>query len=151
MRSDAPQASEPKESLGGLLSRLVTALAGLVRDEIDLVKQEAREKIRSLRTGILRIAIAVVLGTIALANLNSALVAVLGRMVGHEASALLVGVAAALAAGIIARLGVAQIRRTPLKPKESISSLKDDTEWLKRTFGRGWSAVSKRTSKIEGP
>jgi uncharacterized membrane protein YqjE len=151
MRSDAPRASEPEESFRGLLSELVTASEGLVRDEINLAKQEVREKIRSLKTGILRIAVAVVLGMIALVDLNAALVAALGKRIGLEVSALIVGIAAALVAGILAGLGMAQIRRMSLKPKESISSLKDDKEWLKRAVGRGWSAVAKRTPKIEGP
>jgi len=151
MRSDAQRASEPKESFRALLSELVTASEGLVRDEINLAKQEVREKIRSLKTGILRIAIAIVLGVIALADLNAALLSTLGKKIGPEVSALIVGVAAVLVAGILAGLGMAKIRRTSLRPKESISSLKDDKEWLKQTVGRGWSAVGKQTSKIEGP
>lgn len=52
MRQEAPQITETfieRESFGDLLSRLATASAGLVRDELELAKQEFREKAKSLR------------------------------------------------------------------------------------------------------
>jgi len=116
MRSEAPHTAESKperESFSNLLLRLATASAGLIRDEIDLVKQEIREKARALRAGIILITIAIVLGTIALLTLDAALVIAMGRAIGFDLSALMVGTAVAIVAMILAGLG---IKRISLKP-----------------------------------
>lgn len=135
MRQEVPRETEigmERESFGDLLSRLATASAGLVRDEIDLVKQELREKAKSLQTGVIMAAIAAVLGIIALFTLDAALVIGIGKAIGFGWSALAVGVAVAIIAGIFAGLGVSQFKKTKLKPVESIASLKEDREWLKK-------------------
>jgi uncharacterized membrane protein YqjE len=144
MRPEAPRSGEFKqeqESFGGLLSRLASASAGLFRDEVDLAKQEMREKVRSLKTGVIAIAIAVLLGMIALLTLDAALVVAMGRVIGFGVSALVVGSVVVIAAGILAGFGITRIKRTSLKPEKTIRSLKEDGEWLKRTVGDGWSAI----------
>ncbi len=116
MRSEAPGTAESKperERFSDLLLRLATASAGLIRDEIDLAKQEIREKARALRAGIILIAIAVVLGTIALLTLDASLVFAMGKAIGYDLSALIVGIAVAIIALILAGLG---IKRISLKP-----------------------------------
>jgi len=132
---------QERESWSDILFRLATASAGLVRDEIDLVKQEAREKIRLLRTGLLTIAIAIVLGVVALLTLDAALVIVIGNEIGFGLSALIVGVAVVIVTGILAGFGIKRITGTHFKPEKTIHSLREDKEWLKQTLGRGWSAA----------
>ena len=121
-----------RESFGDLLSRLATASAGLVRDEVELAKQEIREKVQGVRTGVVLAAIAALLGMLALFALEVALVIGIGKVIGYGWSALAVGVAVAIIAGIFARLGIAQFKKTKLKPEETIRSLKEDREWLKK-------------------
>jgi uncharacterized membrane protein YqjE len=142
MRADAPGTGEHRqgrESFGSLLSRLATTSAGLVRDEIDLAKQEVREKIRSFRAGIISIAVAVLFAAVALFTLDAALVIAIGKVIGFDLSALVVGLATAIVAGIVGGLGMARIRRTKLKPEQTIRSLQEDKEFLKRTVRSGWS------------
>jgi len=121
-----------RESFGDLLSRLATASAGLVRDEVELAKQEIREKVQGVRTGVVLAAIAALLGMLALFALEVALVIGIGKVIGYGWSALAVGVAVAIIAGIFARLGIAHFKKTKLKPEETIRSLKEDREWLKK-------------------
>jgi len=135
MRQDTPRETEvgaERGSFGDLLSRLATALAGLFRDEIELAKQEMREKLASLRMGIILAAVAALLGMMALFTLNAALVIGIGKVIGFGWSALVIGVAVAIVAGIFAGIGLSQLKRTNLKPEETIRSLKEDREWLKK-------------------
>jgi uncharacterized membrane protein YqjE len=138
MRQHAPRESEigverePRESFGDLLTRLASASAGLVRDEIDLVKQEIREKAKSLRTAVILTSIAALFGIIAIFTLDAALVIGIGKFIGFGLSALAVGIAAAIIAGIFAGIGIAQFKKTRLKPEETIRSLKEDREWLRK-------------------
>jgi uncharacterized membrane protein YqjE len=121
-----------KESFGDLLSRLATASAGLVRDEIDLAKKELQEKAKTLRTGIIAIAAGAILAIIALFTLDAAAVVGLGKVIGYGWSALAIGIAIVIIAAIIAGIGAAQIKRTSLKLEETLRSLKEDRDWLKR-------------------
>ena len=135
MGQDTPGETEigaGRESFGDLLSRLATASAGLVRDEIALAKQEIREKIKSLRTGVVLSAIAALLGIIALVTLDAALVIGIGKWIGFGWSALATGIATAVVAGIFAGLGISRFRNTSLMPEETIRSLKEDREWLRK-------------------
>ncbi|MBP1624694.1 MAG: hypothetical protein H6Q07_2714 [Acidobacteria bacterium] len=135
MRQDAPRETEigaERETFGDLLSRLATASAGLVRDEIGLAKQEAREKIKSLRTGLILWAVAALMGIVALFTLNAALVIAVGTFIGFGLSALAVGIAILIIAGIFFGLGFSRLRKTKLRPEETIRSLKEDREWLKK-------------------
>ncbi len=135
MRQNIPEETEigvERESFGDLLSKLATASAGLVRDEIELAKQELREKVKSLQTGVIMATIAAILGIIALFTLDAALVIGIGKAIGFGWSALAVGVAVAIFAGIFAGIGVSYFRKTKLKPEATIASLKEDREWLKK-------------------
>jgi len=135
MRQEVPKDTETfsdRESFGDLLSRLATASAGLVRDEIELAKQEVREKAKALRIAIITIAAAAFLGIIALFTLDAALVIGIGKWLGYGWSALVVGVAIVIVSGITAAVGLQQMKKTKLKPEETIRSLKEDREWLKR-------------------
>jgi len=135
MRQSVPKEAEiglERETFGDLLSRLATASAGLVRDEIELARQELREKAKSLQAGVILAAIAAVLGIIALFTLDAALVIGIGKAIGFGWSALAVGIALAIIAGIFARAGISRFKKTKLKPEETIRSLKEDREWLKK-------------------
>jgi len=138
MRQEAPKITETsteRESFGDLLSRLATASAGLVRDEIELAKQELREKAKSLRKGMIRIAVAAFLGAIALFTLDAALVIGIGKWIGYGWAAFVVGIALITVSWIMAAIGLQRVKKTKLKPEETIRSLREDKEWLKRMNG----------------
>jgi uncharacterized membrane protein YqjE len=145
------ESRQARESWIDILFRLATASAGLVRDEIDLVKQEVREKVRLLRTGIIFLAVAIVLGIVALLSLDAALVIAIGNKTGFGLAALMIGVAVLIVAGTLAVLGIRRITGTHLKPEKTIHSLREDKEWLKQTLGRGWSAAVRTPGIGNGP
>jgi uncharacterized membrane protein YqjE len=122
----------PRESFGELLSQLANNSAALVRDEIDLAKQEMSEKIARLRSAITLIAIGAVIGLLAVLPLLAAAIIGLGYVVGMAVSALIFGAVLAIVAAFIALKGIGQLRRTSLKPEQTIETLEEDKEWLKQ-------------------
>ena len=122
----------PRESFGELISQLANDSAALVRDEIDLAKQEMREKIASFRSAVMLIAVGAVVGLLAVLALIAAAIVGLGHVVGMGTSALIVGIALAVFAGIPIFMGLGRLRRTSLKPEQTIETLEEDKEWLKQ-------------------
>jgi uncharacterized membrane protein YqjE len=127
-RNNEPQT----ESFRELLSQLANGSAALVRDEIDLAKQEIAEKIASLRTGIVAVVIGAVIGLMALMALCAALIIALSKPMGPGLAALVTGVALAIIAGIVAMAGLKKLKSSKLKPDKTIRTLKEDKEWLKQ-------------------
>ena len=125
------ETSEPRESFGELLSQLASTSAALIRDQIELAKEEMRENLARLRSGLVTLAVSVVLGLLALFTLCAAAVIGLGILVGIGTSALIIGLGLALFCGILASSGIRRLKRAHLKPKEAVRSLKEDQEWLK--------------------
>ena len=64
----------PRESFGELLGQLANNSAALVRDEIELARQEITEKVIVLRSGITIAAIGLVIGLVAVLTLTAAAV-----------------------------------------------------------------------------
>ena len=133
MRGEIDRHAEvvPRESFGELLGQLANNSAGLVRDEIQLARQEMSEKVSTLRAGITIAATGLVIGFVALLTLTAAAVIGLAEYVGAGYSALIIGGALAIIAGVTAFSGIGQIQQTSLKPKQTIETLEEDKEWLK--------------------
>ena len=121
-----------RESFGELLGELANNSAALVRDEIELAKQEMREKVDVLRSGAVTIAIGGLIGFVALLTLTAAAVAGLAHVMDTALAALLVGVVLAAIGGGIAFSGIGRIKQTNLKPQQTIETLEEDKEWLKQ-------------------
>jgi Putative Actinobacterial Holin-X, holin superfamily III len=121
-----------RESFGELLGELANNSAALVRDEIELAKQEMREKVSVLRSGAVTIAVGGLLAFVALLTLVAAAVAGLAHVMDTALAALIVGVALAAVGGSIAFIGIGRLKRTSLKPQQTIETLEEDKEWLKQ-------------------
>ena len=126
-----PEAGLPRESFGELLSQLANNSAGLVRDEIQLARQEMKEKLSTLRGGIIIAASGLVLVLLALFTLTAAAVIGLANYLGAGKSALIIGGALGIIGGVTAFVGIGRIKQTSLKPEETIETLEEDREWLK--------------------
>jgi len=121
----------PRESFGELLGDLANNSAALVRDEIELARQEMAEKVTELRSGVTTAATGFVIGLVALLTLTAAAVIGLAQLVGAGYSALIIGAVLAIAGVITASTGLGQIKRTRLKPRQTIETLEENKEWLK--------------------
>jgi di/tricarboxylate transporter len=120
-----------RESIGELLGQLANNSAALVRDEIALVRQEMGEKITSFRSGVVTIAIGGVVGLLAVLALMAAAIIGLAHWMDAGYAALIVGVVFAIVGGIIVSTGLNRLKRTSLKPEQTIETLEEDKEWLK--------------------
>jgi len=128
---DRPVHTMPRESFGELLSQLANHSAALVRDELDLAKQEMRENVRSLRTGVVTLVIGALIGSIALGTLTAAAVIGLAHLMDAGYAALIVGAVLIIVGAGVAFAGINRIKRTSLKPEQTIETLEEDREWLK--------------------
>jgi hypothetical protein len=91
-----------------------------------------REKVTVLRSGAVTIAVGGMLGLVALLTLAAAAVAGLAHIMDTALAALLVGVVLAAVGGSIAFIGIGRLKRTSLKPQQTIETLEEDKEWLKQ-------------------
>ena len=120
------------ESFGELLTQIASTFVALVQDQIELVKKEVRESLAKVQSGILRLALSSVIGMLALLTLTAAAVIGLGFLIGTAMSALIIGLGLALVGGILAFVSVRRLKKAHLEPKETLRSLKEDKEWLKK-------------------
>jgi len=126
-----PQSAEERESMGELLGELASQSASLVRDEVALAQQEIREKVKAVQSAAMVIAVGGVLALVALLALCSAAILALAEYLKPWQSALAVGLLLAIVASIIAFVGIGQLKRTKLKPEQTIETLEENKEWLK--------------------
>jgi len=126
-----PAAGVPRESFGELLGQLANDSAALVRDELALAKQEMREKLTAFRSGLIVMAVGAVIGFVAVLALCAAAIIALAEYVGAWQSALIIGGVLAVVACTVALTGLSQLKRTSLKPEQTIETLEEDKEWLK--------------------
>ena len=124
-------AQVPGESFGELLSDLANTSAGLVRDEIALARQEMSEKVASLKSGVLVVSVGLIIGLIAIQTLTAASVIALVSAVGAANAALIVGSALAVIGTLLVLVGVRRVKRTSLRPRQTIETLEEDRKWLK--------------------
>ena len=128
---DERVASLSRESFGELLGQLANNSSALVRDEIQLAKQEMSEKFTRLRSAIIVVTTGAFIGVLATLALTAAAIIGLASYVGPGNASLIIGAALAIIAGIIVLTGMSRMKRTSLKPEQTIETLEEDKEWLK--------------------
>jgi hypothetical protein len=126
-----PEENLQRESFGELLGQLANNSAALVRDEIELAKQEMTEKVGVLRSGVIVVVVGSIICLVAILTLTAAAVIGLANLVGAGYSALIIGGGLGIIGGITAFVGLGEIKRTSLKPKQTIETLEEDKQWLK--------------------
>ena len=104
-----------RESFTELLGQLANGSASRVHDEIELVIQGIREKVRAVRSGVLTVAIGAVISFAAFMCLCAALVIGLTSYMAPVIAALVTGAALALIGVLIAFIGYKQLKKSNLK------------------------------------
>jgi uncharacterized membrane protein YqjE len=125
------QVGARRESLGELIGDLASQSASLVRDEVALARQELQQKLKTVQSASLVVAIGAVIALIATLALCAAVIIALAEYVGPWQSALIVGLILGMAAGVVLSIGVSRFKRTNLKPEQTIETLEENKEWLK--------------------
>ncbi|HXD62606.1 MAG TPA: phage holin family protein [Lacisediminihabitans sp.] len=128
--SETPaQTRSAKRSLFALLADLPRLFGDLVREEIDQLKNEVVGKIKHAGIGIGLFAAAAFFAFFAVAVLVAAAVLGIAEALPAWLAALIVAVALLVITGILAGIGVAQLKRgVPPTPTRTILSVKKDVD-----------------------
>ncbi len=121
-----------ERSLGTLFSDLTREMQRLVRDEIALFKLEMSEKVTR---GVKDMSFLAIGGAVLYAGflaVVAAAVFLLGTAIPMWISALIVGVVVLGVGYYLVQRGISDLKKTDFTPRETISTLKGDKEWLKR-------------------
>ena len=119
-------------SLGQLVSALTEQTTRLVRAEIDLAKEELAAKAKRAGVGSGLLTVAAVLAFYAVGVAIATVVLALAVALPAWLAALIVFVATLLAAGLLAWVGVRQLKKiTPAKPEVALENLREDVAALK--------------------
>jgi hypothetical protein len=120
-----------ERSLGDLFAELARDTSSLVRQEVDLAKTEVTEKATKVGRDVGVIGVGAALAYAALLALIAAAILGIGELIPLWASALIVGIVVAVIGYVVIQTGLSALKRADLTPRETIQSLKEDTEWAK--------------------
>ena len=112
--------STQRESFTELLGQLAANAAGIFHDEIELVIQGIREKVRAVRSGVLTVAAGAVISFAAFLSLCAALIIALTSYMTPVIAALVTGAALALIGIVIVVIGCKQLKKSIHKTKETV-------------------------------
>ena len=129
----------PQKSIPTLLKELADDARGLLRDEVQLAKAEATEKIAAVARQLVPIAVGAVLGLVATLMLataaNAALTTLLARVMSPGVAVwlapLILALALAVAAWSMVNRGKRALARQSLAPEQTRQTLRENKEWIK--------------------
>jgi uncharacterized membrane protein YqjE len=108
----------------------------LVRQELQLARQEVTEAVKAKAMGAGALAAAGAMGLLALIFLAVAAAVALDLVLPRWAAWLIVGGAFLVLAGGAAMFGMRKMKRPSMKPEETVRTVKEDVEWAKAQLKR---------------
>jgi hypothetical protein len=126
------QMVKEQASIGELFSDLAAQTGKLIRQEAALAKSELTDKASAAGKDIAFVAVGALVGYTAMLAVTAAVIIMLGYVIPIWASALLVGVVLGIAAYFIVTSGLSHFRSANWAPQETIDSIKEDAEWLRK-------------------
>ena len=136
----AASGMDGRKGVGTLLRDLAEGSATLVRDEVRLARLEVREILAGLGIGTAMVATGGVLALLGALCFLTGLVLLAGDQWLRDRywlAALFVTVVALAIATVFVRRGMAQLSPAKLAPDQTVATLKEDKEWLKRQLTSG--------------
>lgn len=118
-------------SIGTILGDIVTDFRSLVRDEMALAKAEIRQSLDKVIAGATLTGIGAVLAGTGLNALVAAAVLGLATIWDAWLAALVVGIAVILVGGILAMVGLRNLRAAELLPDRTIRTVQEDVRTVK--------------------
>jgi integral membrane sensor domain MASE1 len=119
--------TEPR-SFGSLFGEIVRDIQQILRGEAQLAKAEVLQEATKLRTGLVLLALSLVLVTLGLAYLLFASVLLIATRLPLWSAALIVSVVVLAAAGTAAMSGFGAIRKIRGAPR-TVQSIKETVRW----------------------
>jgi hypothetical protein len=131
---EVPPATD--RSMGELLRSIGNDTATLVRKEVELARQEILEAVTSRLMAAGAVAAAGVMGLFILAFLGLAAAAALDGVVRPWASRLIVAGGFLVIAAVAGAFALRKSKHPPMKPEETVRTVKEDVEWAKAQLKR---------------
>ncbi|HEX6124231.1 MAG TPA: phage holin family protein [Pyrinomonadaceae bacterium] len=125
------QVQKDERSLGDLFSELAAETGTLVRQEVALAQAELTAKATHVGKNVGFLAVG---GAVAYAGVLAILAGIimgLSYFLPAWLSAILVGAVVGIAAFVLISSALAELKKTNIKPEETVESIKEDAEWLK--------------------
>lgn len=132
MAYDSRRIDPQEPSLGELLGGLVGNMQDLIRGEVGLAKQELKEEAKQAGVGAGMLAGAGVMALVGLIFVGLTATYALTLVLPGWAAALIVAALFLIVGFVLYRLGRQRLQRIDPVPRQSIESLKEDTEWIKQ-------------------
>ena len=130
-----------RRSLGMLLRDLAEGSASLVRGEAKLAKVELSQMASGIGKGTALVATGAVIGLLGSLSVVAGIVLLIGDQWlpadQYWLGALVVLVIAGVIAVVLARRGMSLLAPSQLAPTETVTTLKEDKEWLKQRLTSG--------------
>jgi len=121
-----------ERSLGDLFSELAEETSTLVRQEVALAQTELTEKATRVGKNVGFLVVGGAIGYAALLAVLAAVVIGLAVFIPAWLAALIVGIGVGAAAYMIISPALEALKKTDLTPRETVRSLKEDAQWLKK-------------------
>ena len=129
-----------RRTVGELLRDLADGSARLLRQEIRLARIEVGELLRGLATGTAQVAVGGVMMLLGVMALLTGVILLIGDEWLRDRywlAALIVTVLLSAVAAWMARRGTALLTPARLAPDQTVRTLKEDKEWLRRQLTSG--------------
>jgi hypothetical protein len=127
-----------QQPVGDVASQLMRDVSLLVRQEVELAKEEMREKGRTLLPGLGMLGGATLVALYAAGAATAFLVLVFSLFLDAWAAALVVALALAAIAAVLGALGKDRVADAgPPIPEQTIESVKEDAQWVKEQARSG--------------
>lgn len=126
------QAKQDDRSLGELFADLTREMSTLVRQEVALAKTEMTEKASYIGKNAAMVAVGGALLYAAALALLAACVIALANVMPWWLAALIVAVVVGIMGGVVAWLGVENLRKAQLAPTKTVDTIKEDATWIKQ-------------------
>jgi hypothetical protein len=126
------QFHKSEQSLGDLFSELANETSTLVRQEVALAQTEITQKAVKAGKDVGFLAMGGAVGYAALLAFMAGLIAILAYIMPVWLAAFIVAVIAGGAAYFMAMPALAELRKMDPTPRETVETLKEDAQWLKR-------------------
>lgn len=119
-------------SLGELFSELTRETSTLFRQEFALAKTEMTAKASKVGRDVASIAVGGAIAYAGFLAIVAAAILLLAEVVDWWLSALIVGIVVLAVGGLLIQRGREALKQDDLAPRQTIDTLKEDAEWVKR-------------------
>jgi uncharacterized membrane protein YqjE len=126
------QARQDDRSLGELFSDLTREMSTLVRQEVALAKTEMTEKASVFGKNAAMLVVGGALLYAAFLALVATCVIALAYALPWWLAALIMTIIVAIIGGVLAWMGVENLKKSQLAPTKTVDTLKEDATWIKQ-------------------